>query len=110
MQNSLAPANASVAPITIPFVCPVCAGANAVHLISLSRAGGMDCVVCEKWLRATDVMRAMHSPRAARDPQAEERARAAPAKKVAITWPPTAESRAAVKPLGKRDEAEYTRT
>jgi len=108
VQNILA--DKAPAQIVIPFVCPICAGANAVHLISLSRAGGMECVVCEKWLRATDVMRAMHSPRAARDPHAEDRARAAPAKKVPITWPPTAESRAAAKPLGKRDEAEYTRT
>ena len=65
------PAAPAKAQIEIPFVCPICAGANAVHLISLSRAGGMSCVVCSKWLRAADVMRAMHSPRPARAPDAE---------------------------------------
>lgn len=95
------------APIEIPFVCPICAGKNAVHLISLSRAGGMDCTVCKKWLRAADIMRAMHSPREGRTNASEpirERAaaRAAAAPKPAMTWPPTAESRAAVKPLNRR--------
>ena len=51
--------------VLVPFVCPVCAGKNGAHLISLSRAGGMTCACCQKWLRATDVMRAMHAPRTA---------------------------------------------
>lgn len=54
------------APVLVPFVCPICAGANAVALIPLSRAGGVHCECCKKWLRATDVMRAMHAPRVAR--------------------------------------------
>lgn len=48
----------------IPFVCPVCAAPNAVHLITMSRRSGTECQRCKKWLRATDVMRAMHAPRA----------------------------------------------
>lgn len=51
------------APVLVPFVCPICAGPNAVNLIVLSRAGGMDCAKCGKRLRSADVMRAMHSPR-----------------------------------------------
>lgn len=53
------------APVLVPFVCPVCAGPNAVALIPLSRAGGVSCERCKKWLRAADVMRAMHAPRKA---------------------------------------------
>ena len=49
--------------VLVPFVCPICAGPNAVGLIALSRAGGMDCQKCGKRLRASDVMRAMHAPR-----------------------------------------------
>lgn len=52
--------------VLVPFVCPICAGANRVHLISLSRAGGVACTACTKWLRAADVMAAMHSPRQVR--------------------------------------------
>lgn len=85
------------APVLIPFVCPVCAGANAIELIPLSRAGGVACVECGKYLRATDVMRAIHSPRSA--PTSERRVRAPPAKKAPIVWPPTPESRAAIAPL-----------
>lgn len=85
------------APVLIPFVCPICAGSNAVELIVLSRAGGVDCAECGKYLRATDVMRAIHSPRTA--PDAARRVRAAPAKKPEMVWPPTAESRAAIAPL-----------
>jgi hypothetical protein len=57
--------NASPSParVVIPFICPVCTGANEVHLITLSRAGGMACAACKKWLRSADVMRAMHAPR-----------------------------------------------
>ena len=51
------------APVLVPFVCPVCTAANGVQLIALSRKGGVECVGCQKWLRATDVMRAMHAPR-----------------------------------------------
>ncbi len=51
--------------VLVPFVCPICAAPNAVQLIALSRAGGMDCAECKKHLRATDVMRAMHAPRKA---------------------------------------------
>lgn len=88
------------APVLIPFVCPICAGANAVELIALSRAGGTDCVECSKWLRAADVMRAIHSPRdAATDESRERRVRAPPAKRTAMVWPPTAASRAAIAPL-----------
>jgi hypothetical protein len=49
--------------VLVPFVCPICAGPNAVNLIALSRAGGVDCGKCGKRLRSADVMRAMHSPR-----------------------------------------------
>ncbi|HWG91830.1 MAG TPA: hypothetical protein VNZ52_13355 [Candidatus Thermoplasmatota archaeon] len=97
------------APVTVPFVCPLCAGASGVHLISLSRAGGVDCLACGKWLRATDVMRAMHSPRDARAPDAApERTRGATApqphvagarplasRRDRIVWPPTTATRAA---------------
>ncbi|HET6403935.1 MAG TPA: hypothetical protein VFH78_04760 [Candidatus Thermoplasmatota archaeon] len=47
----------------MPFVCPICTAPNAVALIPLSRAGGVACEACKKWLRASDVMRAMHAPR-----------------------------------------------
>jgi len=50
-------------PVLVPFVCPVCAGPNAIQLIVLSRAGGHNCQKCGKWLRVQDVMRAMHAPR-----------------------------------------------
>lgn len=50
--------------VLVPFVCPVCTADNAVQLIALTRKGGYTCVGCQKWLRATDVMRAMHAPRA----------------------------------------------
>lgn len=87
----------------IPFVCPICAGANAVELLRLSRAGGVDCEECGKWLRATDVMRAIHAPRAAApEGSTDRRVRAPPAKKAPMVWPPTAESRAAIAPLHKR--------
>lgn len=89
--------------VLIPFVCPICAGANEVHLITLSRAGGVACVECKKWLRATDVMRAIHSPRAASSTPRRTRTPAtqggSQARRDAIVWPPTPESRAAVKPL-----------
>jgi len=91
--------------VLIPFVCPVCAGANAVHLITLSRAGGVSCAECQRWLKSTDVMRAMHSPRATQraDGSALEarRVRPAPQRAPARTWPPTAASRAAAIPLRK---------
>lgn len=91
---------AAKAAVRIAFVCPICAGANAVELLLLSRAGGVDCVECGKWLRATDVMRAIHAPRAAAaEGTSERRVRAPPAKKPAMVWPPTAESRAAIAPL-----------
>jgi hypothetical protein len=50
-------------PVLVPFVCPICTGANAVQLIAVSRAGGVKCSACSKWLKAADVMRAMHAPR-----------------------------------------------
>lgn len=50
-------------PVLVPFVCPVCAAPSGVHLISLSRAGGMECPSCKKWLRLSDVMRARLAPR-----------------------------------------------
>lgn len=84
-------------PVLIPFVCPICAGANAIELLVLSRAGGMDCAECGKRLRAADVMRAIHSPRS--PSETERRVRAPPAKKPAMVWPPTPESRAAIAPL-----------
>jgi Zn ribbon nucleic-acid-binding protein len=90
------------APVLIPFVCPVCAGANAIELLVLSRAGGTECVECGKHLRSADVMRAIHSPRAA--PTSERRVRAPIAKKPQMVWPPTAESRAAIAPL-RRDRS-----
>ena len=52
--------------VLVPFVCPICTAANAVNLIALSRASGTTCAGCQKWLRATDVMRAMHHPRKAK--------------------------------------------
>lgn len=106
----------ATAPITVPFVCPACAGPNRVHLVSLSRAGGMDCEACGRWLRSGDVMRAMHAPRTGRDAASapirahEPRrvavltaegthpgpgARALPSRRDRIVWPPTAETRAA---------------
>jgi hypothetical protein len=89
--------------VEIPFVCPVCAAANAVNLIALSRAGGVDCGACARWLRAADVMRAIHSPRAAREPGSPPpRAHTpAPRRRAEVVWPPTAESRAAALPLRK---------
>ena len=103
--------------VTVPFVCPVCAAPNAVHLISLSRAGGVDCSACSRWLKAADVMRAIHSPRgpapegAPRTIAPRDRARVATkggtptapvSRRDAIVWPPTAETRAAAKPLPVR--------
>lgn len=86
-------------PVLVPFVCPACAADNAVELIALSRAGGMPCVQCERYLKSADVMRAMHAPRASKpEPQP---ARAA-AKKQEMVWPPTPESRAAIAPLRRR--------
>ena len=84
-------------PVLIPFVCPVCAGANAVELLALSRAGGVDCVECGKFLRSADVMRAIHAPRTA--PVDARRVRAPPPKRAAMVWPPTADSRRAIAPL-----------
>ena len=49
--------------VLVPYVCPICAAANAVNLIALSRAGNTQCQGCKKTLRSGDVMRAMHSPR-----------------------------------------------
>lgn len=90
----------------VPFVCPVCAASNAVHLITLSRAGGTECVGCARWLKSAVVMRAMHSPR---DAAGEAGRRAAAAARPAadqrrgdVVWPPTAESRAAATPLRRR--------
>lgn len=93
---------ASKGPVLIPFICPICAGSNAVELIVLSRAGGMDCAACGKHLRSTDVMRAMHAPRAAAGSEARRVPVRAPAKKPTMVWPPTAESRAAIAPLRAR--------
>lgn len=64
----------------------------------------MDCDVCGKWLRAADVMRAMHSPRAARTedtpaPRVHSVVERNAQGKRAIVWPPTAESRANAVPL-----------
>ena len=94
------------APVLIPFVCPICAGANAIELLVLSRAGGMACQECGKHLRSTDVMRAMHSPRS--PPTSERRVpvREMPAKKPQMVWPPTPESRAAIAPLRRRTPGE----
>lgn len=83
----------------IPFVCPICAGANAVELVTLSRAGAVDCAKCGKRLRSADVMRAIHTPRSAASMERRLPARAPPVRASAIVWPPTAESRAAVAPL-----------
>lgn len=86
--------------VLVPFVCPICAAPNAVALIPLSRAGGVECVGCKKHLRSTDVMRAMHTPRPA-GATASPSPRAA-AEKPGRVWPPTPESRAAVAPLQRR--------
>ena len=53
------------APVLVPFVCPACAAPNATALVALSRAGGLHCARCNRWLRVQDVMRAMHAPRKA---------------------------------------------
>lgn len=95
-------AQPSRAPVLIPVVCPICAGANAVELLILSRAGGMDCVACGKWLRSADVMRAIHSPRPPVSSERRASARAASAEKPKMVWPPTPESRAAIAPLRRR--------
>lgn len=97
--------------VQIPFVCPVCAAANAVNLIALSRAGGVDCASCARWLRSADVMRAIHSPRAERSPGSPPpRTHAAsPRKKAEVVWPPTAASRAAAIPLRKPRNPEAER-
>ena len=87
--------------VLIPFVCPVCAAANGVELILLSRAGGTACKGCARWLKSADVMRAIHAPRAVADASVEVRARAPLAKAAAMVWPPTAASRAAIAPLRK---------
>jgi hypothetical protein len=92
----------SKAPVLIPFICPICAGSNAIELLILSRAGGMDCAECGKRLRSADVMRAMHSPRPAATEERRIPVRAAPAEKPKMVWPPTAESRAAIAPLRKK--------
>jgi hypothetical protein len=105
-------------PVLVPFVCPVCAAQNGVHLISLSRSGGVDCAACGRWLKSADIVRAIHSPRGAQEgpsrtpvADAERKARIAtkggtpsdgPSKQGSYVWPPTAESRRAVKPLRKR--------
>lgn len=60
-----APAATVKPPVLVPFVCPVCAGQNAIQLVALTRAGGVTCARCAKWLRVQDVMRAMHAPRKA---------------------------------------------
>ena len=52
--------------VLVPFVCPICRAQNAVGLVALSRAGSMTCAGCQKKLRASDVMRAMHAPRMAK--------------------------------------------
>ncbi|HUR68582.1 MAG TPA: hypothetical protein VM370_04990 [Candidatus Thermoplasmatota archaeon] len=54
---------ASKPPVLVPFICPVCTAKNEINLIVLSRKNGTTCISCDKWLRATDVMRAMHAPR-----------------------------------------------
>lgn len=89
--------------VLLPFVCPVCAGANGADLLALSRAGGADCAACGKWLRAADVMRAIHSPREAAQADApERRVRAPPPQRAEMVWPPTAASRATIAPLYRR--------
>lgn len=92
------------APVLIPFVCPVCTGHNAVELVALSRAGGMDCVKCGKHLRSSDVARAMHAPRDAKGEPPRMRARPQAAEKPKMVWPPTRESRAAIAPA-RRDRS-----
>jgi hypothetical protein len=52
--------------VRVPFVCPVCATANQVNLIALSRAGGVTCESCKRFLKSRDVARAMHAPRTAK--------------------------------------------
>ena len=73
----------------------------------------MDCAVCGKWLRSTDVMRAMHSPRAARTADSAPvrvpvsgptKTRVIPSRASRVTWPPTAATRAAATPLRNEQE------
>lgn len=54
---------AAKVPVLVPFLCPLCAAPNGVHLLTLSRLGSMQCAACTKKLRAADVMRALHAPR-----------------------------------------------
>lgn len=103
--------------VEVPFRCPHCAGENGVNLIELSRASGVACSECAKWLRVPEVMRAIHSPRPPRDEPARTFRGAdkepRPARDLAvdaraggrsvvphrdrIVWPPTAATRAAAK-------------
>lgn len=89
-------APASKSPVLVPFSCPACGTANAVNLIALSRAGRTTCTFCNRSLRSTDVMTAMHSPRRARDSDDRPLRVSAAAAPVARVWPPTRESRAAI--------------
>ncbi|HEX2022402.1 MAG TPA: hypothetical protein VHH36_06785 [Candidatus Thermoplasmatota archaeon] len=73
-------------------------------LLTLSRQGGTDCTTCGKHLRSADVMRAIHAPRAAG--ASERRVRAPVAKKAAMVWPPTAESRAAIAPMPRNRDGD----
>lgn len=94
-------------PVLVPFVCPVCAASNAVELIVLSRAGGVACVGCKKYLRSADVMRAMHAPRTAGGGQPQPaRPTRVPVAKSDLVWPPTPESRAAIAPLRRRRDGD----
>ncbi|HVL48453.1 MAG TPA: hypothetical protein VM889_07845 [Candidatus Thermoplasmatota archaeon] len=59
--------------VQVPFICPACAGENAANLIALSRAGGIRCVACQRWLRSVDVAKAIHAPRRARSAEAPQK-------------------------------------
>lgn len=50
----------------LAFVCPACTAPNVVGLVALSRAEATRCVACSRTLKTSDVIRARHSPRAAR--------------------------------------------
>lgn len=92
---------ASKAPTLVSYSCPVCGAPNAVNLIALSRAGRTACTLCHRALKSTDVMHAIHSPRKARGPADTPLRARATAAQPARVWPPTPESRAAIRAAEK---------
>jgi hypothetical protein len=48
-------------PVQVTFACPICAAPQQVGLIALSRAGFMNCSMCNRKLKAAQVSQAIHS-------------------------------------------------